>query len=108
MEEFRRANDQMYNNVGEWKYEPASSMPGDKHVFSRNISAVHPPPARSNKMIVVAAPPPRMVNHHKARARRSEGDSRRQKRVVKYKSYAYESRVRASLNSGLRWFKNLL
>ncbi|CAN1281401.1 hypothetical protein LINPERPRIM_LOCUS17718 [Linum perenne] len=111
MEEFKAANDQMYNNAGEWKYEHATNCGSkDKHVFSRSVTAE--PPRRSNKLIVASSTIPpsstMMAASRNYRRARSEGDSKRQKRIVKYNSYAAESRMRASVNSGVQWFKNLV
>ncbi|KAK9747642.1 hypothetical protein RND81_02G005200 [Saponaria officinalis] len=36
----------------------------------------------------------------------SDAEMKRKKRVVKYKVYSMEGKVKASLKKGLRWFKN--
>ena len=36
----------------------------------------------------------------------SDPEMKRKKRVVKYKIYAMEGKVKASFRRGLRWFKN--
>ncbi|CAI0467107.1 unnamed protein product [Linum tenue] len=118
MEDFRAANDRMYNNAGEWNYDEPTNNVG-LAVFSHDVAKLEPPPGRANKLIVAStgSPLPIVVSsaaarnyrqaYKKARAR-SEAEAKRQKRVVKYRSYATESRMRASVNSGLRWLKNLV
>lgn len=36
----------------------------------------------------------------------TDGEMKRRKRIAKYKSYAIEGKVKASIRNGMRWIKN--
>ncbi|OWM71144.1 hypothetical protein CDL15_Pgr011271 [Punica granatum] len=52
-----------------------------------------------NKRIVPSAPPSSSWGF-------SDAEAKRRKRVVKYKAYAVEGRIKASIRSGFRWIKS--
>uniref|UniRef100_A0A6N2N6W7 Uncharacterized protein n=1 Tax=Salix viminalis TaxID=40686 RepID=A0A6N2N6W7_SALVM len=88
---------QIYGNGGDWKLEKRG-----RHRIPQScmLSSSPVPPVSSWNV---------HSDHSIYRSKRIFNDSaeaRRQKRVIKYKAYAVEGKMKTSFRSGLRWVKD--
>ncbi|KAJ6899555.1 hypothetical protein NC652_025877 [Populus alba x Populus x berolinensis] len=91
-------NNQIYGNVDDWRLEKKSRhrMPQ-----SRMLSSPPMPPALSSWSV--------HSDHSIYKSNRSFTDSaegKRQKRVMKYKAYGVEGKMKTSFRNGIRWVKD--
>ncbi|KAJ8766318.1 hypothetical protein K2173_022377 [Erythroxylum novogranatense] len=99
MEEFRVANLELAS--GKWRFETRGPPPPEV-THSRRVE-----PMRSYRISASATPPsPWKQSSSSSNWGESDPELKRQRRVVKYKSYAYERKVKDSVMSGFRWMKN--
>ncbi|KAJ9181848.1 hypothetical protein P3X46_005895 [Hevea brasiliensis] len=115
MEEFREARWRHYNEDKKFEDRPRSGSLGDQ--VKTSVTKVEPP-------LPPPPPPPPRRSHRYSKSTGStwnqnkkantyssswsfnDPEVKRQRRVAKYKSYAVEGKMKASLRESFRWFKN--
>lgn len=114
MEEFREAHWRNCNEDIQFEARPCSGLPGDDVRI--------PPPKRQPHPHPPPPPPPRYhkcskstgsawnqkkkANTYPSSWSFSDAEVKRQRRVSKYKAYAVEGQMKASVRDSFRWFKN--
>ncbi|CAK7326397.1 unnamed protein product [Dovyalis caffra] len=90
-------NHQMYCSVGDWKLEKRSRQ----HIPRSCMLSSSPMPSISSWNV--------RSDHSMYKSKwifNDSAEAKRQKRVVKYKAYTVEGKMKTSFRSGLRWVKD--